>query len=335
MKKNRLTAILLLIIATAGCSKIQETVMERIVKDRSNKSLLASDGNIRIVLCGTGTPQANSSRGQACTLVAAGGELFLFDAGENAMRNIETSNVPLENISNTFITHWHSDHFSGLDGLISHTWVNGRKKPFTVYGPTGVNNVVTGFNLAYSQDTNFRSKHFVPNPSLAFAKATQIELGEGQSFKRVYNNGGITIDAYKVDHRPVEPAFGYLLSYNGKKVFISGDTRVTDLYMDAIKNADMVVHEAINSHMVHQAADAFLRTGHPKKAGHARKVIEYHSDTLELARLAQKAKVKNLVLTHLIPSPSNFITRHLFTRGMNDSFDGQIILAEDGMTLEI
>ena len=49
--------------------------------------------------------------------------------------------------------------------------------------------------------------------------------------------------------------------------------------------------------------------------------------------VAEKAGVKHLVLTHLIPSPPNFIAKRLFLGGMSERFKGQITLGEDAMEI--
>ncbi len=334
---TQLAAITLLTLTLGGCERLQNAFMDAEVKDKTDHTLTQADEGIRVILCGTGTPQVSAPRGQACTLVSAGGQLFLFDAGENAMRNVENNHVPLTALSRVFITHWHSDHFNGLGGLINHTWNNGRTAPFEVYGPRGVKQVVQGLAMAYANDVGFRSAHKQPAtaPELGFAQAHEVNLAAGQESLRVYDQGGVTIDAYRVDHHPVDPAYGYVLRYNGKKVFISGDTRVTDLYLAAMQDADLVVHEAINSHMIQMGAAALQRTGQQAKADQAVRVLSYHADTLGLAKLAEKAKVRHLVLTHLIPSPTNFISRKMFLSGMSERYSGEITLGEDAMEIRL
>lgn len=54
-----------------------------------------------------------------------------------------------------------------------------------------------------------------------------------------------------------------------------------------------------------------------------------------LAKMAQQHKVRHLVLTHMLPEPNDFISRHLCSAGMNDLFDGEIIIAEDGMDITL
>ena len=334
---HRLTASLLLFssLLLGGCDKVQETAMDFLVKDRTDYSMLTDQQQIRVILCGTGTPQVRSPRGQACTLVVAGGQLFLFDAGENTMRNLENSHIPMSEVNKVFITHLHSDHISGLGGLINYTWVNGRTAPLTVYGPLGTAGLVKGLEQAYADDARFRSSHFVPHPELAFAQAQTILFKSGVTSVRVYEQDGVTVDAWRVDHRPVDPALGYLLSYRGKKVFISGDTRVSEIYLPAMQDADLVVHEAINRQMIEDAAAALRRLDMSSQADKALRTLEYHSDTLELATLVEKAGARHLLLTHLIPAPPNFFTRRMFLQGMDERYNGQITLGEDGMQVSL
>jgi ribonuclease BN (tRNA processing enzyme) len=46
--------------------------------------------------------------------------------------------------------------------------------------------------------------------------------------------------------------------------------------------------------------------------------------------MANKAGVKLLVLTHLIPSPDNLVAREIFTRGLTTARRGDWDLARDG-----
>ena len=42
-----------------------------------------------------------------------------------------------------------------------------------------------------------------------------------------------------------------------------------------------------------------------------------------------------LVLTHIIPPLPNAVTERIFLLGMDDIYDGEIILAKDGMRLKL
>lgn len=308
-------------------------VIESKLRDHVDYSYVTDMDSLRVTLCGTGTPQVNTDRNQACTLVAAGGMIFLFDAGEGAAKSIERRNVPLDKLTRVFITHWHSDHFNGLGPLVGHGWLAGRREPMQVYGPVGVSRVAEGLKMVYRDDVAYRHAHFNTGPENAAIVPHDFVIPEGKNSVRVFEQHGVVIDAHRVDHRPVAPAFGYSVTYKGKKLFISGDTRVSDVYLEAMQNADMVVHEALAGKMVasaRQVAEKMGLAGHVATLAH---VPDYHSDTIELARLAQRAGVKHLVLTHLIPAPDNFFTRAAFTAGMSSEFNGKITVGEDGTDL--
>lgn len=335
MRIINILATTVLAALLSGCEEFKDRFIRLQLADKTDYSLLEDNGSIKVTLCGTGSPQKGGSRGQACTLVAAGGRLFLFDVGENAMRNLERSHVPLQALQQIFITHWHSDHFNGLGALINHSWVWGRHQPVRVYGPGEVERVMQGFAQVYADDVHYRNKHFVSAPEVAFGQAQPFDIPEAQESLRIYDEGGVSIDAYRVAHEPVEPAVGYLLSYAGKKVFISGDTKISPRYAKALDNADLVIHEAINSRLVTDAARVARAMGREEDATLMTHVIEYHADTLQLADMAQEHRVKHLVLTHMIPEPNDFISRYLFSAGMRDRYDGQITIAEDGMHIAL
>ena len=304
-------------------------------KLKTNKSgfSLKNDNKIRIFLAGTASPQAFVKSNQSCTVITVQGKAFVFDAGENAMHAIEGCGIPLSAVSNVFITHWHSDHFSGLDGLINNSWINGREDLFNVYGPDGVDEILKGFAMAYRLDVQYRNKHFINNSELAFAIPHKITILDAGKSSIVYNNGGILIEAFKVDHRPVEHAVGYLFTYKNKKIFISGDTKATEWYFPALKNADVVIHEAVYGGLVRRAASIMRKIGWKDDAIKAEKILEYHADTLELANLVERAGVKRLVLTHMIPEPDGVIDRIMFVHGIKGIYHGEVSIGYDSMAI--
>lgn len=324
-----------LLLALSGCERLRDAYLDHKLADRTDRTFVTEKQALRVLTCGTGSPQGGTGRAQACTLVAAGGLLFLFDAGEGATRNLESFGVPLNEVSRVFVTHWHSDHFNGVGTLVNHGWIWGRSTPMTIYGPPGVQAFVAGLNAQYAQDVDFRHRDFVPAPMNAVALAREVVLPAGQNSVRVFERDGVTIDVQRVVHEPVEPAYGYVIRFRGKKVFISGDTRVDDVYLPAMQDADLVVHEAINVELLRQAAAALRRNGRPQHADVADRVAHYHADTLALARMAQRAKVRHLVLTHLVPAPDGLIGRHLFLRGMADAYSGKLDIADDGLQVTL
>ena len=103
---------------------------------------------------------------------------------------------------------------------------------------SGTRQVVAGLAQAYALDEGYRSAnmpHLAVHRDVAFAVPLEIAFPAGARMSRVYDKDGVTIDATLVAHDPVKPALGYVLRYKGKKVFISGDTEVSPVNMEAMR----------------------------------------------------------------------------------------------------
>ncbi|MFF0243125.1 MBL fold metallo-hydrolase [Rhodococcus pyridinivorans] len=335
----RVGAILLALVTVVGGGAylardriVDFAVRKQLTGSEPDPAYLADDGRVRILTCGTGSPEL-SKAAQACTMVAAGGRMFLFDVGEGSARSLNNSNVDLARIDHVFLTHFHSDHFNGLGAFVNQRWNWGATTALEVSGPPGVAQVVDGINNAYTLDIGYRTDDMAKlagEAAAATAKPVPTPIPVGQDSVRVYDEGGVTIDAVVVDHAPVEPAYGYVLRYQGKKVFVSGDTIVTPKTLPAMQDADIVVHEAYANHMVERAIPIMRDLGLDSDADIAQGTSHYHADTIALAEQAQQAGVDHLVLTHLIPYVDNIVTRTMFVSGMSDKYDGAITVAQDG-----
>jgi ribonuclease Z len=340
----RIGGTLVAVVAVAGTVAYlnREWLIERAIDSQlaeaADYSFPRDAEHIRVLLCGTGSPEPSAAAAQACTLVSVGGKMFLFDAGEGATKALTAADVPIMDVDRMFLTHLHSDHFNGLGTFINQSWIWGRTQPLDVTGPTGTAEVVGALDSAYRIDNGFRADNMsglAATRDAGQARATEIEFPDGARSTRVYDQDGITIDAHLVEHQPVEPALGYVIGYQGKKVFISGDTKVSPLNLPAMQDADLVVHEAYAAHLVRRAIPVMRDRGMALEAEVAERTIPYHADTIALAKQAEEAHVKHLVLTHLTPYPGNIVSRYLFTDGMGDYYHGELTVGEDGMVITL
>src|SRR5262245_35872043 len=80
--------------------------------------LIATDAraqsDFKVTLLGTGAPIPLSNRFGPSTLVEVDGQKLLFDAGRGAPIRLRQVNVPVGTINALFITHYHSDHTTGI-----------------------------------------------------------------------------------------------------------------------------------------------------------------------------------------------------------------------------
>src|ERR1700712_4521130 len=73
-----------------------------------------ADSDFKVTLLGTASPQARTNRFGPSTLVEVGGQNLLFDAGRGVPIRLGQLKIPIGKIDVLFITHFHSDHVSGI-----------------------------------------------------------------------------------------------------------------------------------------------------------------------------------------------------------------------------
>ncbi len=287
---------------------------------------LDPDAGISVILLGTGIPIPNPQRGTACTAVIAGDRVFLVDTGRNCVVTLDQAGI--FDLDAIFYTHYHSDHFIGLGEILLNFGVAGIDRSIPVLGPPGAVEVVEGIVATYRLDLEYRITHHGEKFSEAVMNPTVTEHEPGV----VLDEDGLTVTMFPVCHEPIEPAVGYRFEYRDRIVVISGDTRVCPEFAAGAEGADLLVSEAENAAMFNPALALARAAGNTRQLEMIQEGMEYHAETLALARMAQEAGVKKLALTHLFPSiPPTEAAEAAFIQGMSDYFDGPIIVGRDGM----
>jgi ribonuclease Z len=323
------------VLATGACDRVASPLYER-AADRllaGDRTDLLEDGALHVVLCGTGSPLPDPERAAACTAVIAGGNLYLVDVGPGASENLARWRLPRARLAAVLLTHFHSDHIGELGEVVMQSWLAGRTTPLAVYGPPGVAEVVAGFRQAYAFDTRYRIAHHGPDampPAGGTMQARVVAMPEDASAQPVLEAGGLRVTAFPVDHRPVAPAWGYRFDFAGRSVVVSGDTAPSPRLERATRGADVLVHEALAAHMVDRMRRIAAARGAARWAKLTGDVVEYHTTPAAAVEAARTAGVRTLVLTHLVPAPSNPVTRRLFTAGMPEVAGLDVVLGEDG-----
>jgi hypothetical protein len=92
--------------------------------------------DIRVTLLGTASgPRAFVDKADISTLIEAGGERLLFDAGRGFMQRLVQAGFPMSAVTKLFLTHLHSDHVLGVPDLMLSPWSAApeRKVPLEVW----------------------------------------------------------------------------------------------------------------------------------------------------------------------------------------------------------
>ncbi len=341
MYRFRLFILLLLTLSLFSCGSIRNHILERQIEkglSRIDYDML-NDGKLHVVMVGTSGPMHNTERMPSCTAIIAGGELILIDVGSGTVRNADLQNLPLKNISALFITHFHSDHISDLGELNFFSQAMGREKTLEVYGPEGVQDVVDGYHLAYKHDTAYRIAHhgediFAARASVPVART--VRLKNPDDAELFFDRNGLKAYAFRVDHSPATPAYGYRFEYNGNVVVLSGDTKKIDNLVKHAKDADIFICEGLRMELVERLSAYAGTTRRSRIAKITTDILDYHIDPVDAGRVAQEAKAGKLVFNHIVPPVTNSFVRRMYLDGIDDVYDGEIVLGEDGMrfTLE-
>ena len=126
----------------------------------ANDPIAQIPDGLSVGLCGSGSPMPDPTRAGPCVVVVAGRQLFIVDTGPGSTRRLALMRLPPAEVTAVFLTHFHSDHIGDLGELMLQRWGGGATTaPLPIYGPTGVDQVVAGFNQAYSLDTGYRIAH--------------------------------------------------------------------------------------------------------------------------------------------------------------------------------
>ena len=291
----------------------------------SAEPFLDKEDTLKVVVCGSRAPLPSPGRAEACILVEAGDDIYIFDLGNGSADNLNEYQVPWTNVKAVLITHMHSDHIADLPDAHLQSWVQGRDSPLMVYGPEGINLVTAGFELAYSADYQYRNEHHGDEMlPMSIAGFNPIQILDNQLIPN--DTPGLEILPFVVDHYPVNSAFGFKISYKGRSLVISGDTIHDGSVEKYSKNVDLLVHSAISIDLVERMREI-------SPSAQFNKILfdiqDYHTTIKEAGEISRDANVKHLLIYHSIPTPRNKIMEDIFFRPLVGVYD-HYTLSDDG-----
>ncbi|MGE7469535.1 MBL fold metallo-hydrolase [Bosea sp. NPDC003192] len=277
--------------------------------------------DLAFTFLGSGAPPVSLRRAGPAHLVEAGGVKVLVDCGSGVSQRLVAAGHAGAQIDALIVTHEHSDHLVDFYQLIVSSWHQGRNRPWRVIAPEPALANVRGQYEAFARERALRIA-FEKRPDATGLEVVFEELRQGP----VAGLADLNVEAFLVDHRPVEPAFGLSLSANGSRVVFSGDTRLTPSLEQAAQGCDLLVCEVfIDSQMPVTAGVRSAET--------VASVQSYHITPAVVAGLASRAGVKALALTHLVPPGAD--TAALFAEIRAGGYAGPLIVGEDLMRLEL
>lgn len=260
----------------------------------------ASAGAAWMCLLGTGAPMPRPTRAGPASLLQLGDARILVDCGSPATHQLSTLGLRASEVTHIFITHHHFDHVADLAHLLLGPWITEHDdyRPPVIVGPRGTVTLLNRLYRAHEYDIRARVPHGLAPERLA---TSVLEIDDNT---RVGGDGW-TATAFRVDHLPVDEAFGYRFDTDSGSVAFSGDTRPNDNLVAHCRGVDVLVHEVIS-----------------RDYG----IPSYHTTSREVGVVASKADSKMLILNHFLPDDLPDVA---WLDDVSRDFDGPVVVGHD------
>ncbi len=250
-----------------------------------------------ITFYGTSAAIPSINRGFSCIGISneTGGTVLL-DCGDGALHNLLKFGIDVNSIDGIILSHYHSDHLSGITQVVETMGIRKRKSSLLVFGPPGLKEY-------------FRTVQKITNVASKRNFELQIEETEpGNSFVLA----DYSVTPFKMDH--TIPCNGYRVTCkDGKVLAYTGDTKPCEALSDLGRNSDVFIHEAT---FLHKDLD--------------RAVPPKHSTAFQASIAAKMSQARRLILTHI--SDENE-TPELMLKEAKPEFNN-VFIAYDGFRTE-
>jgi len=277
----------------------------------------------QLVLLGTaGGPSTKKNRSQPANAVVVNGDIYIVDAGDGVARQLTLAGFSVTKVRAVFITHNHSDHMADYGTLLLRSWLSGRRQPIQTFGPAPLERITADY-LAYMRwDIERRVDEMSLQPLGDLIRAHNIGH-DGV----IYEDENVKVTVFTVTHGDVKPAYGYRFDTADKSIVFSGDTSPNDNVIQAATGVDILVREVLNT----AAFDAMKADNDVLR----RHILDIHTNTDEVGRIATKAGVKMLVLSHFAGSGHPvYDRREVWEEAVRKHYSGVLIVGEDLAIIE-
>lgn len=297
----------------------------------------AASGPKLITLGTAGGPLPQKKRTQSSNLLVVNGRLYLIDAGDDVTRRIVQAGYDFLQVDKIFITHAHSDHTMGLATLLVSEWEYQRRTPIDIYGAVGTEALVRGAIQYLTPNADIRWSEGKRTPMASIFHGHDVAPGV------VFQDENVKVIAVENTHfhfTPDSPGYGKYKSYSyrfetpGRVVVFTGDTGPSDALTELAKGADVLVTEV---GVPDEIIDLYKKNGtwekRPPEEREAflRHMHEEHVTPEDVGKMAAKAGVKMVVLTHLLPSASPDDDYQRYVDATKRFFTGRVVAAKDLM----
>lgn len=296
---------------------------------------------IKVTFLGTSAQIPSAKRNHTAILITYKDENILVDCGEGTQMQFRKAQLNPCKLTTILITHIHGDHTFGLPGLLSTLNFSGYNKYLRIYCPKGAKKIIeefidiehlkNGFKIKIeevsgkfyeNEDFYLESEsmqHGIPTNAYNFViksksridklKLKKYKIPEGPLLKNLKQGKDIVYEGKKYKAKELV----YL--EEGKKISFVLDTVLNNKIARFVKGADLLI------------CDASFSSENSKEAKE-----HMHLTARQDGQIANSAKVKKLVLTHISQRYDNKLKELL--DDAKKEFKN-VVIAEDFSTFEI
>ncbi|MCF7910258.1 ribonuclease Z [Candidatus Pacearchaeota archaeon] len=266
---------------------------------------------IKITFLGTSAQIPTAKRNHTAVLLSYKDENILIDCGEGTQRQFRIARLNPCKITRILLTHKHGDHTFGLPGLISTLNASGYNKTLYIYGPQGIKKYLENMFKLINYKLDFKieikevsGKFF--DLGEFYLEAEKMEHGIPTNAYNFVLRDKIRIDKKKLlkSKLPAGPLLkkiqeGKDVVYNGKKYLSRNLTylekgRKISFVFDTLKNKK--ISKLVKNSDLFICESSFLENS---ENGEQLAKEHMHLTAKQVAEIAKKAKVRELILTHI------------------------------------
>lgn len=311
-----------------------------------------------LVLLGTaGAPMPVAGRAGISSAVVVDGRILVVDSGRGSPSAFVEEGLDFAHLEAVFLTHLHVDHAGDLAGMLLYPWGirfgdDGPLPPVQVFGPSapkvdpsvddafarvttihperpfpGTTDLVDSLLAAYAYHLNVMPLDCrMPDPGV-LVRAHDIAVpaavaGSPRPQLTVLDDGHIRVRAVPVTHGHAHPALAYRFDTPDGSIVFSGDTTVNDDLISLALDADLLVH---------QVADLSYLEQQGLSGADLERMTALHTDVTEVGGVAERARVRELILNHYLPAEPGAISDAEWAEHAGRGFSGRTIAGRDGL----
>ncbi|MXO67146.1 MBL fold metallo-hydrolase [Altererythrobacter endophyticus] len=285
------------------------------------QSTAADASGAKLVLLGTkGGPRVGGTRSNPANALVVDGSIYVIDTGMGVSAQFVKAGLDFRKLKAIFISHMHSDHELEFGNFLYNNWVtNSLTNPIHAYGPKGMDEMVRDYWALNHLDIDTRIADE--------GRVDPRELVHGHDLQfvpqQVMQDDKVRVSALPTPHKPLHN-FAYRFDTPYGSVVYSGDTSYYEPLAEFAKGADVLVHEALYV----PGVDALTKRARGGEA-FRNHIINAHTTTDEVGKIAQLAGVKKLVMSHFVPGDMEWITDDMWREGAARHYSGEIIVGRD------